>query len=133
MYHRLRNHFGHPMELLGDVGHVESHFFLFGDSVNVGARLCIVCAKRIIGSEIVLDAPDGTPRWRGQAKTRFCLFGVLILTQDRCTICVEHTIGSDIIFDAPDGNPSDVDHVESHFFMFGHSVSVSARWVHGLG
>ena len=28
----------HPMELLGDVGHVESHFFPFGDSVNVGAR-----------------------------------------------------------------------------------------------
>ena len=28
----------HPMELLGDVGHVESHFFPFGDSVSVGAR-----------------------------------------------------------------------------------------------
>ena len=28
----------HPTELLGDVGHVESHFFLFVDSVNVGAR-----------------------------------------------------------------------------------------------
>ena len=28
----------HLMELLGDVGHVESHFFPFGDSVNVGAR-----------------------------------------------------------------------------------------------
>jgi hypothetical protein len=27
------------MELLGDVGHVESHFDLFGDSVSVGARL----------------------------------------------------------------------------------------------
>ena len=27
-----------PLELLGDVGHVESHFFLFGDSVNVGER-----------------------------------------------------------------------------------------------
>jgi class 3 adenylate cyclase len=27
------------MELLGDVGHVESHFGLFGDSVNVTARL----------------------------------------------------------------------------------------------
>jgi hypothetical protein len=26
------------MELLGDVGHVESHFFLFRDSVRVGAR-----------------------------------------------------------------------------------------------
>ena len=25
------------MELLGDVGHVESRFFLFGDSVGVGA------------------------------------------------------------------------------------------------
>jgi hypothetical protein len=27
-----------PDELLGDVGLVESHFFLFGDSVSVGAR-----------------------------------------------------------------------------------------------
>ena len=27
-----------PDELLGDVGHVESHFFPFGDNVNVGAR-----------------------------------------------------------------------------------------------
>jgi hypothetical protein len=26
------------MELLGDVGHVESHFSLFGDSVRLGAR-----------------------------------------------------------------------------------------------
>jgi hypothetical protein len=28
----------HPMELLGDVGQVESHFGLFGDSVSVGGR-----------------------------------------------------------------------------------------------
>jgi hypothetical protein len=28
----------HPLELLGDVGHVESHFGLFGDSVSVDAR-----------------------------------------------------------------------------------------------
>ena len=27
-----------PMELLGDVGHVESHFFPLGDNVSVGAR-----------------------------------------------------------------------------------------------
>ena len=27
-----------PMELLGDLGYVESHFFAFGDSVSVGAR-----------------------------------------------------------------------------------------------
>jgi hypothetical protein len=30
-------------------------------SVSVQDR-CTVCAKRTIGSEIVLDAPDGTPR-----------------------------------------------------------------------
>ena len=28
----------HPLELLGAVGHVESHFFPFGDNVNVSAR-----------------------------------------------------------------------------------------------
>jgi hypothetical protein len=28
----------HPMELLGDVGQVESHFGPFGDSVSVSAR-----------------------------------------------------------------------------------------------
>ena len=27
-----------PIQLLGDVGYVESSFFLFGDSVSVGAR-----------------------------------------------------------------------------------------------
>jgi hypothetical protein len=27
----------HPIELLSDLGHVESHFGLFGDSVSVGA------------------------------------------------------------------------------------------------
>jgi hypothetical protein len=28
----------HPMELLGDVGHVKARFGPFGDSVSVGAR-----------------------------------------------------------------------------------------------
>ena len=28
----------HPMELLGDVGHVKSHFGPFGDGVSVGTR-----------------------------------------------------------------------------------------------
>jgi len=27
-----------PIELLGDVGHVEPHFDPFGDSVSIGAR-----------------------------------------------------------------------------------------------
>ena len=44
------------MELLGDVGHVESRFGLLVDIVSVS------CAKRTIGSEIILDVPDGTLR-----------------------------------------------------------------------
>ena len=37
-FHRLGNCWDAPMELLGDVGHVESHFFPFGDCVSVSAR-----------------------------------------------------------------------------------------------
>jgi hypothetical protein len=50
------------MELPGDVGHLESHFDLFGDGVSVNARQVQGCAKRTICSEIILDIPDGTPR-----------------------------------------------------------------------
>jgi murein DD-endopeptidase MepM/ murein hydrolase activator NlpD len=51
----------YPTGLLGDVGHVESGFGMFGHSVNVSARRT-VCTKRTIGSEIVLATPYGTPR-----------------------------------------------------------------------
>jgi hypothetical protein len=36
---------------------------------------CTVCAKRTIGSEIVLNAPDGTPRWEAQVEAQFSPFG----------------------------------------------------------
>jgi hypothetical protein len=50
------------MELLGDVGHVENHFGpLEIVLVSVQDR-SIVCAKRTIASEIVLHAPDGSPK-----------------------------------------------------------------------
>ena len=59
---------------------------------------CMVCARRNIGSEIVLDAlmvPLGD-----EAQVEAC-FGlsdiVLILMQDRCTVCTKRTIGSDIV------------------------------------
>jgi hypothetical protein len=29
----------HPIELLGDVGHVESRFGLFGDTVSIGCKI----------------------------------------------------------------------------------------------
>jgi hypothetical protein len=34
----LKSFSTHPMELLGDVGHMESQFGTFGDSDTVGAR-----------------------------------------------------------------------------------------------
>ena len=49
------------MELLAEEGHVESSFGPFSDGVSVSANRCTVCTKRTIGSDIVLDAPDGTP------------------------------------------------------------------------
>ena len=49
------------MVLLGDEAHVEAHFDLFGDSANLDIDRCTVCAERTIGSEIILDVPDGTP------------------------------------------------------------------------
>jgi hypothetical protein len=50
------------MELQGDMGHVESHFGLFGDSASVSSRQVQVCAKHTVGSEIIFDAPDSTPK-----------------------------------------------------------------------
>ena len=50
------------MVLLGDEAQVEAHFSTFGDSANLDADKCMVCAERTIGSEIISDAPDGTPR-----------------------------------------------------------------------
>jgi hypothetical protein len=50
------------MDLLGDIGHVESHFNPLVTVAVLVRDMCTVCAKRIIGTEIILDAPDTTPR-----------------------------------------------------------------------
>ena len=50
------------MVLLGDEAQVEDRFGLFGIVLNLTQDRCTVCAERTIGSEIVLDAPDATPR-----------------------------------------------------------------------
>ena len=50
------------MELLGDVGHVESRSLRLEMVLVLVQDRCTVCAERTMGSEIVLDAPDGTPR-----------------------------------------------------------------------
>jgi hypothetical protein len=33
--------------------------------------MCMVCAKRTIGSKIILDTPDGTIRFEAQLESRF--------------------------------------------------------------
>ena len=49
------------MVLRGDEAQLEARFGAFGDSANLTQDPCTVCAEHTIGSEIVLDAPDGTP------------------------------------------------------------------------
>ena len=46
------------MKLLGDVGHVESCSVRLEMVLVLVQDRCTVCAKRTIGSDIVLDAPD---------------------------------------------------------------------------
>ena len=50
------------MELLGDVGHVESRSVRLEMVLVLVQDRCTVCAKHTVVSEIVLDEPDGTPR-----------------------------------------------------------------------
>ena len=50
------------MVLLVDEAQVQARFGLLRDCANLDARWCTVCAERTIGSEIVLDAPDGNLR-----------------------------------------------------------------------
>jgi hypothetical protein len=43
------------------MSHVESCIGLFGDGVSVYIS-CMVCTKLTIGTKIILDTLDGTPR-----------------------------------------------------------------------
>ena len=59
------------MQLLGDVVMWNlTSFSLEIVLVSMQDR-CTVCAKCTIGSEIVLDAPDGTTRYEAQVEARF--------------------------------------------------------------
>jgi hypothetical protein len=68
---------------------------------------CPVYAKCSTGSEIDLDAPDGTPRlhWSFGISFWSILQTVLVSVQDRCRVCAKLTIGSEIILDTPNGTP----------------------------
>jgi hypothetical protein len=50
----------HPLEILGDVGHLESHFPPFGDSVSIGARYYAECTiGSVLGDMAQLEARIG--------------------------------------------------------------------------
>ena len=50
---------------LSDVAQMEARFGLSDLVLILTQDRCTVCVKRTIGSEIILDALDGTPRSRG--------------------------------------------------------------------
>jgi hypothetical protein len=50
------------MELLGDLGHMNLILVRLETILVSVQDRCTVCAKCTIGSEIILDAPDGTHR-----------------------------------------------------------------------
>jgi hypothetical protein len=47
---------------LGDEAQLESRFDPFRQNANLDASGCKVCVECTIGSKIVLDGPDRTPR-----------------------------------------------------------------------
>ena len=92
------------MELLGD-GVMWNLVSVHLETVLMSVQhRCMVCAKCIIGSEIVLAHP--MVLLCDEAQVEAC-FGPLgdSADVDRCTVCAKHTIGSEIILDAPDGTP----------------------------
>jgi hypothetical protein len=61
-YHRLRNHFGPPNGTARGQAQLEAHLVCLKIVLILKRYRCTVCAERTIGSEIVLDAIDGTHR-----------------------------------------------------------------------
>ena len=59
------------MVLLGDVSDVEAHFWRVEMMLFLMQAGCTVGAERTIGSEIILAAPDGTPRRCGSSGILF--------------------------------------------------------------
>ena len=77
------------------MGHVKFHAIRLEMVLVLVQDSCTVCAKRTIGSGIVLDTLDGTPRSCGISFGPF--ERLLALVQDRCTVCAKRTIDLDIV------------------------------------
>ena len=62
------------MVTLGDEAQVETRFGLLDIVLILTQNRCMVCVERTIGSEIMLDAPDGILGDVGYVESRFFLF-----------------------------------------------------------
>jgi hypothetical protein len=97
----------HPMELVSDVIHVESHFSPFGDSVSVSARLehglhPTYHRHRNRFGRSRSDSYVTRLKWKlGSVRSGI----VHLLTQDWCLVCTKCSIGIEIILDALEGTP----------------------------
>jgi hypothetical protein len=90
-YHRLKNHFGRT-QWNSKITWVMWNFVLVHlETVLVSVQgRCTVCAKRTIGSEIVLET-------------------VLVSAQDRCMVCAKRSIGSSGCSFIPFGDRASLD------------------------
>jgi hypothetical protein len=94
------------MVLLGDEGLVELCLVRLGIVLLLMPDCCMVCVDRTVGSKIVLEAPNGTPRRRVMWNLVLIYFEIVLASvQDRCTVCTERTIGIEIVLDTLDGTP----------------------------
>jgi len=92
------------MELLGDVGHVNLVSVRLEIVLASVKDRCMVCAKCIVVSEVILDALMVLLGDEAQVDARFGPFGdVQIFMQDRCMVYAKCTMCSAIILDAPNG------------------------------
>ena len=90
---------------------------------------CTVCAKRTIGSKILLDAPDGTPRlmWVMLNLVSVHLEIVLGSVQDWCMVCAKRTYARESFWTHPMVLLGDETPVEAHLGLFGDSANIDAR------
>jgi hypothetical protein len=89
------------------VGHVESHFGPFGDSVSIGAKSMHDLRRTYhrLRNSFEHTRWISYMTWVMWNLVLVRLETALVSVQDRCTVSAKCTIGSEIILNAPDGTP----------------------------
>jgi hypothetical protein len=94
------------MVLLVNEAQLEGHLVYLEIVLILTQDRCTVSVEHTIGSEIILDAPDGNPMTHGSCGISLqSVWRVLVSVQDRCMVCNKHTIVSKIILDTVYGTP----------------------------